>query len=68
MKPSELTFHAEEKATYEELKVLVQHENRVVREGAIYGLLRIKAEIDATLQGMTETDDSPGVLWAAKEA
>lgn len=70
----QITFMAEELGdvtsvtTKDILIALSRHPNAIVREGAIYGMVKqYDNEVEAVLKGMLE-DPSPGVREAAREA
>lgn len=84
-KLGDLTFHAERlgdaddiASAYAELRRLLVHASPVVREGAVYGLAKLRARglepgkkdcpIEILLRNVAEIDASPGVREAAREA
>jgi HEAT repeats len=67
--PTELTFAAEKLRDERALNVVAKHESPLVREGAVYGLAKLRtATARSTLALIAANDPSPGVRAAAVEA
>jgi hypothetical protein len=80
--PADLTFAAEIMGSLEDwptvlpmLKHLLRHESPVVREGAVYGLVRhadrvpsLRAAVRTAIESLLRAEMSPGVRAAASEA